>query len=382
MLRRGRVADRPGVTVANLWGLSMARLRTESPAAGALVELCAFCGPDPIPLDLVPGGTAELAEGPLRTAAGDPVAWADTVGALVGYSLARRDGSALTVHRLIAAAARAEITPDGRAATEASLVRLLAAAVPVDVHNPEVWPRWRDLLPHVRVALDTDDNGRDEPAVKAVSWLCGLTGVYLEHHGRPDTAIPYLRRGLALDETHLGADHPSTLVSRNNLAYAYQAAGRVEQAIGLFERTLADRERVLGGDHPDILVSRSNVASAYRAAGRVEQAIGLFERTLADRERVLGGDHPDTLVSRNNLASAFQAAGRVEQAISLYEQTLTNAERVLGADHPDPWSRGTTWPPPFRRRGEWSRRSACTSKSSPTRSGCWTRGIPSWRHSA
>jgi hypothetical protein len=204
MLARGRVADRPGVTVADLWALSMARLRAESPAAGALLELCALCGPDLIPLDLITGGAAELDEGPLRVAAADPVAWADTVGAVVGYSLARRDGAALTVHRLIAAATRAQMTAHDRAATEAAAVRLLAAAVPTEVRDPQGWPRWRELLPHVQAALDTDHDSGSERTVRAVSLLCDRTGAYLEHHGRPDSAIPYLRRGLALDETDPG----------------------------------------------------------------------------------------------------------------------------------------------------------------------------------
>ena len=78
----------------------------------------------------------------------------------------------------------------------------------------------------------------------------------------------------------------------------------MEEAIRLHERTLADRERVLGADHPDTLTSRNNLAVAYEAAGWLEEAIRLHERTLADRERVLGADHPDTLTSRNNLERA------------------------------------------------------------------------------
>jgi hypothetical protein len=38
--------------------------------------------------------------------------------------------------------------------------------------------------------------------------------------------------------------------------------GRLDEAIPLFERTLADRERVLGQTHPSTLVSRGNLASA------------------------------------------------------------------------------------------------------------------------
>ena len=45
------------------------------------------------------------------------------------------------------------------------------------------------------------------------------------------------------------------------------------------ERTLADRERALGDTHPDTLVSRNNLASAYQAAGRLEEAEGLRNHT-------------------------------------------------------------------------------------------------------
>ena len=35
----------------------------------------------------------------------------------------------------------------------------------------------------------------------------------------------------------LGQDHPHTLASRNNLAYAYQEAGHLKEAITLYEQT-------------------------------------------------------------------------------------------------------------------------------------------------
>jgi tetratricopeptide (TPR) repeat protein len=131
------------------------------------------------------------------------------------------------------------------------------------------------------------------------------------------------------------ADHPSTLLSRNNLADAYQEVGRLDEAIALYTRTLADYERVLGPDHPDHLRSRNNLAYVYRVAGRLDEAIPLFTRTLADYERVLGPDHPDTLTSRNNLAHAYHAVGRLDEAIPLFTRTLADRERVLGPDHPD-----------------------------------------------
>ena len=153
--------------------------------------------------------------------------------------------------------------------------------------------------------------------------------------GRLREAIGLYERNLADSERLLGADHPDTLTSRNDLAVAYESAGRLREAIGLQERNLADSERLLGADHPDTLTSRNNLADAYRSAGRLREAIGLQERNLADSERLLGADHPDTLTSRNSLASAYESAGRLREAIGLQERNLADRERLLGADHPD-----------------------------------------------
>ena len=63
----------------------------------------------------------------------------------------------------------------------------------------------------------------------------------------------------------LGAGHPDTLASRNNLAYAYQAAGRLGKAISQYKKVLARQLRVLGAGHPDTLTSRRNLEAARRA---------------------------------------------------------------------------------------------------------------------
>ena len=82
--------------------------------------------------------------------------------------------------------------------------------------------------------------------------------------------------------------------------------------------------RVLGADHPDTLASRNNLAAAYESAGDLGRAIPLLEQALADSVRVLGADHPDTLTSRNNLAGAYRAAGDLGRAIPLHEQALAD----------------------------------------------------------
>ena len=63
----------------------------------------------------------------------------------------------------------------------------------------------------------------------------------------------------------LGADHPLTLTTLNNLAEAYLAAGKLPRAVPLFEEAAAGIEKRnylhldCGADHP-------NTINAYEAA--------------------------------------------------------------------------------------------------------------------
>ena len=132
----------------------------------------------------------------------------------------------------------------------------------------------------------------------------------------------------------LGADHPDTLTSRNNLAAPTRRRGTWAGPSRCTSRPWPTGSGCWAPTTPTPWARANNLAGAYQAAGDLGRAIPLYEQTLADRQRVLGADHPDTLTSRNNLAAAYGSAGDLGRAIPLYEQTLADSVRVLGADHP------------------------------------------------
>ena len=174
---------------------------------------------------------------------------------------------------------------------------------------------------------------KDHPLVEAsIRQTLGRTYYLL---GDYPQAIRQVERAMALFESKLGADHPDTLNTRNDLALAYLDGGRAAKAIPLFEQTLKQREAKLGADHPGTFTARNNLANAYWSAGRAAEAILLHEQTLKQMEAKLGVDHPDTLTSCNNLAAGYWYAGGTAEAIPLFEQTLKHCEAKLGADHPD-----------------------------------------------
>jgi tetratricopeptide (TPR) repeat protein len=70
----------------------------------------------------------------------------------------------------------------------------------------------------------------------------------------------------------------------------------------LYERALAISEKALGAEHPDTGTSLNNLAGLLRAQGDYAGAKPLYERALAIREKALGAEHRSTKIIRGNLA--------------------------------------------------------------------------------
>ena len=170
LLARGDVVGYHG-RIDTTWELSVERLRAEEPAAVRLLELAAFLAPEPIPLDLFAGHPELLGE-PLAAVARDPDELSDAVGALVGYSLARRHRSAFQVHRLLQAVVRNRLPADRQRDTAAEVLGLLVAAAPGDPEDPLGWAGYARLAPHV---LATAPSGDPVPAARGLvlDTVCG-----------------------------------------------------------------------------------------------------------------------------------------------------------------------------------------------------------------
>jgi len=77
---------------------------------------------------------------------------------------------------------------------------------------------------------------------------------------------------------------------------------------------------VLGAEHPDTATSLNNLAALYSDQGKDEQAEPLYQRALAIRERVLGAEHPSTRATRKNYAELLQKMGRGTETAELRDE--------------------------------------------------------------
>jgi hypothetical protein len=264
LLTRGDVVGYSG-RIDTAWALSLDRLGGADPAAVQLLELAAFFAPEPVPLSLIHDHAALLGE-PLRTAATAPDALADTVGALVGYSLAHRHGDGFVVHRLVQAVIRQRLPPDRQHAT--------AAASPGDPQNPASWATYAQLAPHVLAAAPLVDSS---PAARQlVLDIVHYLQAHSDSAGSHAVCEQVLHRWRAI----LGPDHPDTLTAAIRSSLALFQLGETEPACALGEDTLTRCRRVLGPDHPTTLVAAAALAQALAALEKVQPARALGEDTL------------------------------------------------------------------------------------------------------
>ncbi|SDY69417.1 Tetratricopeptide repeat-containing protein [Geodermatophilus africanus] len=324
LLARGEVIGYRG-RVDTAWALSVERLRCEDPAAVRLLELAAFLAPEPVPLTLF-SDHAELLGEPLGSVAADPDALADTVGALVGYSLARRSADAFQLHRLVQVVIRQQLPLDRQQATAEQVLALLANAAPGDPEDPASWAGYARLAPHILVTAPLGDHSA--ASRRLVLDTVRYLQVRRDSHAGRAVGEPLLDRWRAI----LGPDHPDTLAAAARLTIALISVGEVEPARLLSEDTLRHCRRVLGPDHPTTLGATTALTLALALLGEAEPARTLAEDTLRRSRRVLGPDHPVTLLAAAALTLALALLGEAETARALGEDTLRHCHRVLGPD--------------------------------------------------
>jgi tetratricopeptide (TPR) repeat protein len=165
----------------------------------------------------------------------------------------------------------------------------------------------------------------------AIGADLNLMGVLEITEGRPADAIGLLRRSLALREESLGADHPDTIESLNNLAVALWRTGEEERAIGMHEDALGRCERALGEEHRRTAETLNALAVKLEARPETwPRSRQVYERALVAAEAALGTDAE--LVARllTNVAGARIQSGDLESAGPLLQRSLELHERHFG----------------------------------------------------
>jgi tetratricopeptide (TPR) repeat protein len=319
-------------TVATTWTMALERVRAEVPAAEDLLNMCSFLAPDDLPRPLLSEHAEQLPDR-LRQAAGDRLAFDQTLGALGRYSLATVSEHTLAVHRLVQTVVRQNLDQAAARAWAGAAVRLVHAAFPRESHDVRTWPECARLLPHALTA--TGHAEALDAELKATSVLLTRAAGYLWARAELAQARQLYERALAILEAQFGPDHPNTAASLDSLGNVLHDLGDLPAARDYHERALAILEAQLGLNHPDTANSLSNLGSVLNDLRDLPAARTALERALAIYEAQLGPDHPAIAHSLNNLGSVLADLGDLPAARTTLERALAICETRLGGDHPN-----------------------------------------------
>ena len=278
IMDEGKSPDYP-LSMSAAWALSVAQLESQFPDARRLLRLCAFFGPDSIPSDAFRRGAEAVGE-PVAEVIADPILFSRAVRALGRFALVTLDERSVSIsmHRLVQALLREEMTEEERENYQRDVHRIMAAAVPDDPDDQGKWEDFRELLPHVAVKSTGLHKSRD-----------------------PDV------RDLAL----------------RMMRYADQS-GNYQSCIALAERFIEEWTEDSGPDSPDVLRAQRHLGNAFRSMGRYADCSSLTKETLNRAQITLTETDPTTLSLRTAFAADLRATGDFQAA-----RTTDNESRAL-----------------------------------------------------
>jgi hypothetical protein len=323
VLVEGTPEDYP-LSLAASWNLAMDTLAAQAPLAVELLEILVRFAPEPIPLSMLSHGS-KAATSPTSNA----LAFHRAIGAIRTFGLAQVDDHTLTVHRLGRLITRDRIPPARMKEVHASAVHMALASHPGTPRNPDHWPAYSRLLPHVQ-ALGLADS--ELPAVRRL-LLDAID--YIARRGDTRTAATLAEAAHEALKARFGADEHTTLLAAHLWANCLHWLGDHMASWRLRAETLRLYENTLGAEHPDAMTTATNLATDSFHLGRYEDGRRINEETLARRRRILGIDDSETLRSASNLVTDLIHAGELALASSLNADTLERRRRTLGPNHPD-----------------------------------------------
>ncbi|WP_037574829.1 FxSxx-COOH system tetratricopeptide repeat protein [Phaeacidiphilus oryzae] len=317
-------------SMAAAWLLTWNRIGEEMPAAGELLLLLAFLGPDPVPAWLARSDRMRQRLLRYDPQLGEPDMVGKVFREISKYEGVRMDGlgGGITMHRLVQAVLRRQVEPERWPEFRAAVHGVLAAANPRNPDQPGTWVRYSALLPHL---WPTRAERSADPEVR--QWIAD-TVRYLWRRGDHRAVRDAAERILAEWQPRFGPDDRLVLMIRNQLANALRAGGELEEAHRIDADVLRRCRDTLGEHHLDTLTAAGSLAASLRAAGRYGEARH-FDRSAFDTSReVFGEDHPRTLMLASNLALSRFLLGEYYSARDLDRETRDRMVAVFGADHP------------------------------------------------
>ncbi|WP_326641509.1 FxSxx-COOH system tetratricopeptide repeat protein [Streptosporangium sp. NBC_01755] len=319
LLDANKASDYP-LSMTAAWSLSVSQLKAKLPEAVEVLRCCAFFGPDPIPRDVFGVLPEEFAQGSrLGPLLADPILLSKAIRELGRYALVRIDSENRTiqVHRLVQALLRDELRDEEHVSFRREVHLLLVAATPGLPDDNGSWPRYAELLGHMRPAL-VEESG--DPRVRGFA----LDVVrYLYSSGGYQSAVELVESFIRRWRADSGEDDQNVLSARRHLGIVLRELGDYRASFELNRDTLARMQVTLGPEHEETLLLVNSHGADMRMRGDFADALEHDKESFGRHQAVFGPDHRRTLRAMNNLSVDYMLLGDYPQAFELQKVLYT-----------------------------------------------------------
>jgi tetratricopeptide (TPR) repeat protein len=331
----GLLSDHPE-RVSRAWDVSLNRLAARSAAAMRLLELCSVTAPR-MSLNLI--YTPEMAKllEPFDRMLKDQMVIGRVVQEINRLALIKLDSGNrdLIVHVLVQEVVRDRMA-DRLPSARRDVHHILVAARPRrEVDDPETWPRYRLIWPHLEASAAMRS---DEETVRQL-YIDRVRYIYIRGALEPGRQVGreveacWMAMEAEAEPEAAHILHNQLLQLRFNLGNILRAQGRFAEARQLNEGVLREQREQLGLDHPHTLMTAGSLAADLRAAGRYREALDMDQRTYQAWTELFGEDHPQTLMAANNLGLSLRLSGDTADAMRRNADTYERRRAMLGSNH-------------------------------------------------
>ncbi|MET8312008.1 tetratricopeptide repeat protein, partial [Micromonospora sp. NPDC005173] len=246
--------DQAERAVAEVWLLTLDRLRENLPAAIDLLRILSCYAPDDVPRSILTGYAEQ------------PGAVDQALSALASYNLVTLTQTTVSTHRLLQTVVRSQAqmqTKDAHHDERSDLpeplwqqvidhaLALLGQARPSGnpLEDVDTWPQWRVFAPHIEALAQ---HIPEDTADLTFAYLLGQLASYHYTQARYHQALQADKRALEISEAALPAGNPYIALRLDNLAHTLGELGQAGEALPLRRRALEISEAALPAGHPTI----------------------------------------------------------------------------------------------------------------------------------
>jgi serine/threonine protein kinase len=179
---------------------------------------------------------------------------------------------------------------------------------------------------------DIDERFAGQPEIEAE--VRHLIGQAYGTRGEFAKAIEFLEVALEVRRRELGAEHPDTLETSDQLGRVLYWNRRLDEAEALQRYVVEARTRVLGGEHEDTFWAMARLAMTLAWRQDVEEAEALARRAVEGLARALGEEHSRTLSARAIYRAVLYHGDKLDEASEVARRNLESCQHALGDEHP------------------------------------------------